>query len=95
MAETAAETEAYLHRVETDGRRTFTAEKDGEVIAFLDISEDGENFSTEFENMWNICGAYCVPKHRGTNAMRGLLEHVKAGFKSGKHSAFRRGLRID
>ena len=82
MAETAAETEAYLHRVETDGRRTFTAEKDGEVIAFLDISEDGENFSTEFENMWNICGAYCVPKHRGTNAMRGLLEHVKAALKA-------------
>lgn len=82
MAETAAETEAYLRRAETDDRRTFTAEKDGEIITFLDIAEGGENFSAEFENMWNICGAYCVPKCRGTDAMRGLLEHVKAVLKA-------------
>lgn len=82
MAETEAETEAYLRRAETDGRRTFTAEKDGEIIALLDITESGENFSTEFENMWNICDAYCVPEHRGTGAMRGLLEHMKTALKA-------------
>ena len=38
--------------------------------------------STEFENMWNICGAYCVPEYRGTGAMCGLLEHVKAALKA-------------
>ncbi len=82
MALPAADVEAYLNRAETDGRRTFTAEKDGKVIAFLDVAADGENFSTEFENMWNICGAYCTPEHRGTGAMRGLLEHVKATLKA-------------
>lgn len=82
MAETEAEINAYLHRTETDGRRIFTAEKGGEVIALLDITESGENFSTEFENMWNICGAYCVPMYRGTGVMRGLLEQVKAVLKA-------------
>lgn len=56
--------------------RIFAAFHDGKPAAFLELRGEGENFLTEAPSVKNICGAYCLPSHRGNNVMQSLLEQV-------------------
>ena len=49
----------WIARVDAGDRRTFVAEKDGEIVAYIDVAEEGENFVTAHSKMRNIQGAYC------------------------------------
>ncbi len=63
----------WLDRAEERDSRLFIARDCNNIIAFIEITRDGENFVTEIDNMCNICGAYCLPDYRGKNIFQNLL----------------------
>ena len=56
--------------------RVFAAEKDGEIIGFISLEDDAENFITEHATMKNICGAYFDENHRETGMAQALLAFI-------------------
>lgn len=76
MARTEEGRRAWLDAVKHRDSRLFAAAADGQLIAFMEVCSDGENFISEHEGMRNICGAYCVPEWRGTGVSQLLLDHV-------------------
>ena len=56
--------------------RYFIAGNDIEIIAYIKISSEGENFVSEVNSVKNICGAYCLPEHRGKGIIQNLLNYV-------------------
>ena len=70
---------------EKSGSRFFTAMEGEKVAAYVEVTDRGENFATQAEDMRNICGAYCLPEYRGRNIYQGLLDYMilclkKEGF---------------
>ena len=53
----------WQQRKESSGVRIFTAWSGKEPVAYLEITDEGENFITDAREMPNICGAYCVPAY--------------------------------
>lgn len=76
MARTDEGRHAWLEAVKHRDSRLFAAMAAGQVIAFIEVTDEGENFLTEGQEMRNICGAYCVPEWRGTGVSKLLLDHV-------------------
>lgn len=76
MQFTKEELEGWLENVEKGDRRTFVARIDGDIVAYLDVAKEGENFVTYRDDMVNIQGAYCAPAYRGRGIIRDLLEFV-------------------
>ncbi len=68
--------DSWQQRKESGGVRVFAAWRGEEPVAYLEITDDGENFATKVPEMQNICGAYCKPLDRGQNIMQMLLNHV-------------------
>ncbi len=65
-----------LYREAEEDVRYFAARVKGKYIAYIKLSENGENFATEADDMMNICGAYCEPHYRSTGIYHNLLCHV-------------------
>ncbi|MDF2540228.1 MAG: putative glycosyl hydrolase [Herbinix sp.] len=65
--------QAGLYQHAGEDVRYFTAKKEGNHIAYIKISNDGENFATEDKKMININGAYCKPEFRGSGIYHNLL----------------------
>ena len=77
------ELENLLNKVEAGDRRTFVVcGTDGKVLAYIDITGEGENFVGYNKKMRNIHGAYCVPEFRGQNVIQDLLEYVIRTLKA-------------
>lgn len=56
---------------------TFVCSDQAEkIVAYIDVSDEGETFITEDSCMMNINGAYCIPEYRGSGAMKKLLNRV-------------------
>lgn len=53
--------------------RFFVAKDRSEVIGYIEIMKDGENFITEATDMLNICGAYLNENYRGKDVFQSLL----------------------
>ncbi|MCL1998568.1 MAG: GNAT family N-acetyltransferase [Turicibacter sp.] len=68
--------EKWLNRAEGRKSRIFIAMKADKPIAFIEITDDGETFASEADSMMNICGAYCLPEHRGKGIVQGLLNYA-------------------
>lgn len=60
-------------RAKEEGCRYFVARREGEIIAYLKTAGFGETFICEAPGTANICGAYCLPRHRGSGVMHNLL----------------------
>ena len=80
------EFENWVKERENNGSRIFVAKEQEKIIAFIEISDDAENFVTEIPEMKNICGAYCLPQYRGQMIVQNLLNYVidvlqKEGYK--------------
>jgi hypothetical protein len=56
--------------------RAFVAKLNEEIIAFIEISDNGESFVCDNKSMMNICGAYCLPQYRGTGVYNNLLAYL-------------------
>ncbi len=70
--------------IHEEGRnsRLFVARDKEKLIAFVEITNGGENFVTEVDGMLNICGAYCLPEYRGKNIYHSLLNYTSLLLES-------------
>jgi hypothetical protein len=53
--------------------RYFVAKLNENIVAYIKITEEGENFVSDSKSMINICGAYCIPEFRGQGIMENIL----------------------
>ena len=74
--------EAWLKRKEALAARVFVAEREGEIIAYIEAEGDGENFVSAAPGTVNICGAYCRKEYRGTGAAQAVLGQLAAVFQA-------------
>lgn len=56
--------------------RVFVAKVQGEIVGFISVDDEGENFITGDEKMANICGAFFKEEFRGNGMAEALLSHV-------------------
>ena len=82
MCSRQQEFDEWLVRAEKRDSVVYVAERNQKSIAFIEVTEDGENFVTEVDSMKNICGAYCLPEYRGTGVFAGLLNYVISQLKA-------------
>ncbi|MEN8907837.1 MAG: GNAT family N-acetyltransferase [Clostridiales bacterium] len=66
--------------------RYFVAEKNDNIIAYIEIMNSGENFACTSTNMKNICSAYMYPKYRNNGIFTKLISYLmeildKEGYK--------------
>jgi GNAT superfamily N-acetyltransferase len=73
--------EEDLYRRTTDDTRYFAVKAKGDYVAYVKISDEGENFATEASSMMNICGAYCDPNFRGIGIYHNLLSYLMTTLK--------------
>lgn len=76
MKSADSEVENWLDIRENDSPRVFAARINGEIAAYMEVQEEGENFIAAHPSMKNICGAYCLPEFRGRNIAAALLNFV-------------------
>lgn len=74
--------ENWLDQREAEPPRTFVAKANGEICAYIEIQDEGENFITAHPSVQNICGAYCFPEFRGRNIASALLDFVLETLRS-------------
>lgn len=74
--------ERYEKWFMNENMRVFAAEADGEIIGFISLEDDAENFITEHDTMKNICGAYSDEKYRGVGMAQNLLSFIAETLKS-------------
>lgn len=72
---------AFKHKNSED-TRYFAAKTGKEYVAYIKLSDNGENYITESGNMKNISGAFCNPKYRGTGLYHNLLMFLMTVLKS-------------
>ena len=53
--------------------RYFVANKGDRTVAYIMITNEGENFTCDDPGTANICGAYMFPEYRGSGVYTGLL----------------------
>lgn len=82
MKDSPEDTASWVAKREGNPPRTFVAEVDGIIAAYLEMKAKGENFATYSPDMLNICGAYCMPEHRGQGVMRSLLNYALSVLRS-------------
>lgn len=76
MYSTQQDFKEWLERAEKRDSQVYVAEMSDNVVSFIEVTDDGENFATETEYMKNICGAFCLPEYRGTGVFANLLNYV-------------------
>ena len=82
MRSPPADVEKQLARAEARDSRLFAALRSAEPIAFIEVAGEGEHFATRDGSVESICGAYCLPEHRGRGVMQGLLNYAIAQMKA-------------
>jgi GNAT superfamily N-acetyltransferase len=65
--------QSWLAHAEERNSRLFAAFDSEKVVAFVEVTGEGENFVTEADSMRNICGAFCLPEYRGRDIYQNLL----------------------
>jgi GNAT superfamily N-acetyltransferase len=76
MRATEEEIQARFQEARERESRVFVATVDGAVVAYVEMQPGGENFAAEADGTMNICGAYCLPEHRGGGIARSLVDHA-------------------
>lgn len=76
MMHTEDEMAAYLNRKEAQAARMFAVLNGDEIVAYIEMEDEGEAFATCAPGMWNICGAYCLPEYRGQGVAQALLAFI-------------------
>ncbi len=74
--------EAFCKSIAKGNGRYFIAKKGMEIVAFLKINNSGETFITQTNDMLNVDGAFCMPKHRGTGVYPNLLNYAICNLKA-------------
>ena len=74
--------EQLLKMVVQPDIRYFVAIREKQIIAYIKIANDGENFACDAPDMINICGAYCLPEYRGMGISQSLLNSIIGELQS-------------
>jgi len=74
--------EAALYQQTSEDVRYFAAKVNARCVAYIKLSDRGENFATEVDEMMNICGAYCETEYRGSGLYHNLLCYVMKKLQS-------------
>ena len=74
--------ENWLKGAQERDSRLFAAAKAGESMAYIEVTDEGENFITSAEKMKNIQGAFCAKQYRGKGVFEELLNYVMKELKS-------------
>lgn len=82
MVDPPEQVEAWLQRRLAQPPRTFVAEADGQIAAYMEVTSEGENYLSDTPGTMNICGAYCLPEHRGTGAAQAVLAYMIAALRA-------------
>lgn len=82
MYSSLEEFERWLVCREKRNNRLFVARDKEKLVAFIEISNNGENFITQDNTICNICGAFCLPEHRGKNIYQNLVNYTIVKLKS-------------
>jgi len=82
LKESPEDTARWIGRKEAEPPRTFAAEVGGAIAAYIEMKPEGENFAACSSDMLNICGAYCLPEHRGHGVIQSLLGYVLSVLRS-------------
>lgn len=82
MTDSPEDTSSWIAKREECPPRTFAAEVGGNLAAYLEMKDEGENFAAYSPDMLNICGAYCLPEFRGSGVMRSLLDYALSVLRS-------------
>ena len=82
MKDSAEDTADWIAKREQKPPRTFVAETGGNIAAYLEMKDEGENFAAYSPDMLNICGAYCLPEYRGSGVMKSLLGYALSVLRS-------------
>jgi len=56
--------------------RYFVAKDRGKIIGYIKITDEGENFVGDVEEIKHICGAYCLPEYRGQGIIQNILNFL-------------------
>lgn len=86
MASTPQDVEAWIQRAVGRNSRIFVSRQNDTVIAFIEVMDNGENFACDDSSMKNICGAFCLPEHRGKGVYQSLLNCMITTLKSEGYS---------
>lgn len=66
----------FLSSKNNDASRFFSVKYGNEIIAFLELTTEGETFISQGNDYLHICGAYVKPAFRGQSVPDQLLSHV-------------------
>lgn len=59
-----------------DKSRIFVAKENKEIIGYIEVGDEGENFITENKAMRSICGAYFKKEYRNKEVAASLLKYI-------------------
>lgn len=65
-----------------DESRIFVAKENNQIIGYIEVGDEGENFITENKAMRSICGAYFKKEHRNKEVAANLLNYICEELKS-------------
>jgi ribosomal protein S18 acetylase RimI-like enzyme len=68
--------ESFIAMCNRRQSRFFVAKNKSEIIGYMEIMKEGENFITDEPDMLNICGAYLKENYRGKSILQSLLSFV-------------------
>lgn len=74
--------ERYEQWFQKESIRVFAAESKGEIIGFISVDDDAENFITGYDTMKNICGAFFNENYRGKGIAQNLLSFIANTLKA-------------
>ncbi|AFQ44357.1 GNAT family N-acetyltransferase [Desulfosporosinus meridiei] len=72
----------FVQEMHESKDRYFAAKSNEEIIAFLKVSDESDNFITGMPDMQSICGAFCLPQYRGKGIFQNLINHAISILKS-------------
>ena len=75
MSATTTDFNNWIKKAEARDTRLFVAKDGAEIVAFFEVTDEGENFIGG-EDLRHFCGAYCKETHRGKIAY-GLLSYIE------------------
>lgn len=73
----------WIYRAEHRDTVLFTAFDGDTPVAFIEMGDEGENFTTVAPDIKNICGAYCLPEYRGHGIVQSLINYAVTVLPSG------------
>lgn len=68
--------EYYNQCIKNNDIRVFVAKDGNDVVGFIAIDQDAENYITEHKEMYSICGMFVKEAYRGRKIADQLVEHV-------------------